>query len=165
MSDPDAVPDRPVIPPLPAPARLDPPLVESRGADVEVAAETSVLPGAHRGGFSRLFTAPVGIAEQARADADADAPGGWEAVEPPPIYRGIAGWALGFSIVGLIASLFVGWGFPVGLVGIIAAIVSLRRPVESRAVAVWALVLGGVSVLYSAGWLARAAIQLQQLSA
>jgi hypothetical protein len=31
--------------------------------------------------------------------------------------------------------------------------VALRRPVESRQVAVWALVIGIVSVLYSAGWL------------
>ena len=54
-------------------------------------------------------------------------------------------------------SLFVGWGFPIGLVGVVSAILALRRPLESRAVAVWALVLGIVSVLYSAGWLLFAA--------
>ena len=54
-------------------------------------------------------------------------------------------------------SLFVGWGFPIGLVGVVSAILALRRPLESRAVAVWALVLGLVSVLYSAGWLLFAA--------
>lgn len=102
---------------------------------------------------------------------DRDAPGAapppgpppeWEPVVAPRLYRGIAGWALGVAIVGLIASLFVGWGFPVGLVGMIAAIVSLRRPIESRAVGVWALVLSSVSLLYSAGWLVWAAIQLQR---
>ncbi|KAA9108502.1 hypothetical protein F6B43_09990 [Microbacterium rhizomatis] len=142
----------------PAP-RLDPPLLDSPSADVEAAAQTSVLPGEHRGGFSRLFTAPVGVAEQAHVDPDEQEE--WETVEPPRLYRGIAGWALACSIVALITSLFVGWGFPVGVMGVIAGIVSLRRPVESRAVAIWAVVLGSVSVLYSAGWLVWAAIQLQ----
>ena len=73
--------------------------------------------------------------------------------------RGLAAWALAFSIGGLVISLFVGWGFPIGLVGIVSAILALRRPLESRAVAVWALVLGIVSVLFSAGWLLFAASQ------
>ena len=54
-------------------------------------------------------------------------------------------------------SLFVGWGFPIGLVGVVSAILALRRPLESRAVAVWALLVGVVSMLYSAGWLLYAA--------
>ena len=77
--------------------------------------------------------------------------------EAPP--RGLAGWALASSVVGLIVSLFVGWGFPIGLVGVVTAILALRRPLESRAVAVWALVVGVVSILYSAGWLLFAAAQ------
>jgi hypothetical protein len=76
---------------------------------------------------------------------------------PAPPRRGLANWALAFSIAGLLVSLFVGWGFPIGLVGIVSAILALRRPLESRAVAVWALVLGVVSVIYSAGWLLYAA--------
>ena len=78
---------------------------------------------------------------------------------PSPLRRTAASprWALAFSIAGLLVSLFVGWGFPIGLVGVVSAILALRRPLESRAVAVWALVLGAVSVLYSAGWLLYAA--------
>jgi len=67
--------------------------------------------------------------------------------------------AAALSIGGLLASLFVGWAFPLGLVGVVSAILALRRPLESRAVAAWALVLGVVSVLYSAGWLLYAASQ------
>ena len=71
-----------------------------------------------------------------------------------------AAWRRGRSrspIAALVVSMFVGWGFPIGLVAIVTAIIALRRPLESRAVAVWALVLGAVSVLYSAGWLLFAA--------
>lgn len=155
---PDAAPDaasadRATQPPHDLWPTVDPP-----SADVEAGAVTSVLPGAHRGGFARLFTAPVGIAQDAPS---AGPPPEWAPAEPPRLYRGIAGWALGVAIVGLIASLFVGWGFPVGLVGMVTAIVSLRRPIESRAVGVWALVLSSVSLIYSAGWLIWAAIQLQ----
>lgn len=67
--------------------------------------------------------------------------------------RGLAGVALGLSVVGLAASLFVGWAFPIGIVAIIIAIVALRRPVESRPVAWWAIALATVSVIYSVGWL------------
>ncbi len=88
---------------------------------------------------------------------DLDAPVQWAPVEPAVPARGLAAWALGFAIVALVVAMFVGWGFPIGLVAIVTAIVALRRPLESRAVAVWALVLGVVSVLYSAGWLLFAA--------
>ena len=81
----------------------------------------------------------------------------WLMPEPAAAQRGLAAWALAFSIGGLLVSIFVGWGFPIGLVGVISAILALRRPLESRAMAVWALVLGIVSVLFSAGWLLYAA--------
>ena len=61
------------------------------------------------------------------------------------------------AIVGLLVSLFVGWGFPIGLVAVVSAILALRRPLESRAVAVWAIALGVLSIVYSAGWLLYAA--------
>ena len=77
--------------------------------------------------------------------------------EPERPRRFLAGWALGFSIVGLAVSLFVGWGFPLGIAGVVAGILALRRPLESRGVAIWAIVLGAVSILYSAGWLVFAA--------
>lgn len=69
----------------------------------------------------------------------------------------LAPWALLSAIVALFASLFVGWGIPVAIVSVAAAIMSLRRPDESRGISVWALVLGVVATLYSAGWLLWAA--------
>jgi hypothetical protein len=117
----------------------------------------SVLPGAHRGGFQRLPTAPVPItSESAPPDPDGEQPEPvmqWIMPPPAPPARGMAGWALAFAVLALIVSLFVGWGFALGIVAIVAAILALRRPLESRAVAVWAIVLGGLSIVYSAGWL------------
>lgn len=132
-------------------AALEPP-----SPDVAPVEAESALPGMHRGGFERWPTAPVGVMPIPSAP-DLDAPVQWAAVEPTAPTRGMAAWALGFAIAALVVSLFVGWGFPIGLVAIVTAIIALRRPLESRAVAVWALVLGTVSVLYSAGWLLFAA--------
>ena len=115
------------------------------------------MPGAHQGGFSRLPTAPVAVAATTPAEPGADEQRVEWRMPEASVRRGLAAWALAFSIAGLIVSLFVGWGFPIGLVGAVAAIVALRRPLESRSIAVWALVLGLVSVLYSAGWLLWAA--------
>lgn len=143
------------------PAAAPTPLTEPPSADVQLADEASPLPGAHRGGFSRLPTAPVGITTQSapgEPDGGIAADARWRMPEPPPS-RGIAGWALAFSVGGLIVSLFLGWGFPLGLVGAVSAIVALRRPIESRQAAVWALVLGILSIVYSAGWLLWAASQ------
>ena len=67
--------------------------------------------------------------------------------QAPP--RGFAAGALIFAILGLVVSLFVGWGFPLGMVAIALAIVALRRPFESRGLAVWAIMLGAVSIVYS----------------
>jgi len=137
------------------------PTVSSVSPDVDLAQDASPLPGAHRGGFHRLPTAPVPLTvETAPAE-----PGGeytpddtsWAATDSA-FHRGLAGWALAFAVVGLIVSIFVGWGFPIGLVAVVSAIIALRRPLESRAVAVWAIVLGTLSILYSAGWLLYAAM-------
>jgi hypothetical protein len=158
---PPAVPPKPdlpaqAIPPepeLPAAPRTQPPT-----PDVAPAAAEASMPGAHRGGFERFPTAPVGTAAAERPEfvpTGAD-DGAWpDAVEAAP--RGLAGTALSFAIAGLLVSFVVGWGFPVGIAAIVIAVVALRRPVESRAVAGWALALGILSVLYSAGWLMWAA--------
>lgn len=154
----------PVVPEPVAPAG-PPPIaaaIEPVSPDVALADEATPLPGIHRGGFLRLPTAPVSTT-MASAPAERgidDHPEPivqWLVPEPAAPQRGLAGWALAFSIAGLLFSLFVGWGFPIGIVGIVSAILALRRPLESRPVAVWALVLGIVSVLYSAGWLLFAA--------
>ena len=155
MSEPDVPPPVPRIgPPVP---RIEPPT-----PDVEAAASTSVLPGEHRGGFARLPTAPIGVPLELPAQLEPPTQTAqWLAPEPSRPYRGIAGWALAFAVSGLAVSLFVGWGFPIGLVAIASAIVALRRPLESRAVAVWALSMGSVSVVFSAGWLLWAWSRLQ----
>lgn len=142
----DAAPPQPAHPDRSAPS----PLIEAPSADVAPADESLRLPGEHRGGFSRLPTAPV---EVTRIEAGSTAT--W--MEPQRPLVGLAGWALGFAIAGLVVACFVGWGFPLGIGSAITAIVALRRPLENRAVAVWALALGVVSVLYSAGWLVWAA--------
>ncbi|MBD7958528.1 hypothetical protein H9651_12835 [Microbacterium sp. Sa4CUA7] len=136
--------------PAPPPPSAPSPLIEPPSTDVVPADESLRLPGEHRGGFSRLPTAPV---EVTRAETGTTAT--W--IEPQRPLVGLAGWALGFSVAGLLIACFVGWGFPIGIGSAITAIVALRRPLENRAVAVWALVLGIVSVLYSAGWLVWAA--------
>ena len=145
--------------PLAVPPRQ--PGTTAPSADIAPVEAESVLPGGHRGGFQRLPTAPVDITSQsAPADPDGGYPAAvyqWAPPEPASRRHAMAGWALGFSIAGLAVSLFVGWGFPLGIAGVVAAILALRRPLESHAVAVWALVLGAVSIVYSAGWLVVAA--------
>jgi hypothetical protein len=144
------------VPPPPVPPALLHPAVEPPSEDVAPVGAGTTLPGAHRGGFERWPTAPVGVTPIATAP-DLDAPLQWAPAEPPAPSRGMAGWALAFAIIALVVATLVGWGFPIGIVAIVTAIVALRRPLESRAVAVWALVLGAVSLLYSAGWLLFAA--------
>ncbi|TDN90521.1 hypothetical protein [Microbacterium sp. BK668] len=142
------------------PARPEP--LSDPARELGDAGAESVLPGGHRGGFQRLPTGPTAITTQsAPADPDGEQSAPlvqWAMPEPARPARGLAAWALGFSIVALAVSLFVGWGFLLGIAAIVAAILALRRPLESRAVALWALVLGAVSLLYSAGWLLFAAV-------
>ena len=66
-------------------------------------------------------------------------------------------------MVALAVSFFVGWGIPVAIVAVIAAVMALRRPVESRAMARWALVLGLTATVYSLGWLVWAGMQFERL--
>lgn len=148
----------------PAPAARPPgpgASVEGPSPDIQLADEASPLPGSHRGGFQRLPTAPVAVTvETAPAEPgteDIRVPAQWAPAPDPVMQRGLAGWALAFAVIGLIVSLFVGWGFPLGIVAIISGIFALRRPLESRAMAMWAISVGAVSILYSAGWLLYAA--------
>ncbi|WP_336630957.1 MULTISPECIES: hypothetical protein [unclassified Microbacterium] len=137
----------------PAPTSPAGPRVDVPSEDI-AAAETSALPGEHRGGFRREMTEPVPITASVRTDAE------WAA--PPPATAALprsAPWALFFGLSALAVSFVVGWGFPIGLVGIGFAIVALRRPWESRQMAVWALCLCLASLVYSAGWLWWASTQ------
>ncbi len=126
-------------------------------ADVDSRADTSRLPGQHRGGFSRLPTAPVAVTVPSGPEPDAEAR--WDQTPQAGPQRGLAVWALMFAVLGLAVSMFVGWGFPIGLVGVASGILALRRPTENRALAGWAVVLGTASLIYSAGWLWFAASQ------
>ncbi|WP_243230540.1 hypothetical protein [Microbacterium sp. CIAB417] len=139
------------------------PRVEGASPEVEKPAGTARLPGARREGYTKLPTGPVGIEPVVASGPDADAVGSWApSTSEQPIEEDTARlgpWALLAAIVALIASFFVGWGIPVAIVAVVAAIMSLRRPLESRALAVWALVLGIIATVYSAGWLVWAAMQ------
>ncbi|WP_431795694.1 hypothetical protein [Microbacterium enclense] len=83
----------------------------------------------------------------------------WSPPEPvaPP---SVAPWALAVAIVALIASLFAGVLLPLGVIAIVMSIISLRRAHDSRRVAIWALALAVLSVVFSAGWLLWALPQL-----
>ncbi|WP_337004424.1 MULTISPECIES: hypothetical protein [unclassified Microbacterium] len=148
-------------PPSPA-AHIEPP-----SGEVEHPAGNARLPGARRDGYSKLPTGPVGIEPVMVSGPDIDAPDdtGWEpSTDPTPIDdTRLAPWALLAAIVALGASFFVGWGIPVAIVAVIASIMSLRRPVENRAIARWALVLSLCATVYSLGWLVWAGMQFERL--
>lgn len=143
------------------PAPSPEPRVEAPSDDVAPAA-TAALPGEHRGGFQREFTQPVPLATPVVAG---EGESSWMPepevrwAPPPEVLPRSAPWALTFAVLGLIVSMLVGWAFLIGLVGAVLAIVAIRRPWESRAVAVWALCLSLLSLAYSAGWLWWASTQ------
>ncbi|MEV7692405.1 DUF4190 domain-containing protein [Microbacterium sp. NPDC089189] len=148
----DAPPPVPV-PVFPVVARLEAP-----SPDVVVPTDESALPGAHRGGFSRAPTAPIEIGAQVEGPQEF-VPTTRTVVVPddaaPPM--SLAVLSIGFAVVGLIVSFVVGWGFPLGIVAVVLGVLSLRRLVESRPLAVWGIVLGVLSLVYSGGWLVWAA--------
>ncbi len=149
--------------PLPG-ARIERPSGEVEGHP----AASARLPGARLDGYTRLPTGPVGIEPIVASGPVADAPDGddaWAPAETELVVDDarLAPWALLASVVALGASFFVGWGIPVAVVAVIAAIMSLRRPVESRAMARWALVLGLCATVYSLGWLVWAGMQFERL--
>ncbi len=154
-AQPRATPPDAIPPDATPPAAVVASRTEAPSDDVAATA-TASLPGAHRGGFRRELTEPVPIIAAVHTEPEwSPDPGSQSAV---PLPRS-APWGLTFGILGLIVSFLVGWGFLIGLVGTGLAIVALRRPWESREVAVWALCLSVVSVLYSAGWLWWASTQ------
>lgn len=129
------------------------PRVEAPSEDVAPVAADSGMPGAHRGGFHREMTGPLPITESSPETVEVR----WAPAQAP-LPRS-ASWALTFAVLGLIVSFLVGWGFLIGLVGAGLAIAALRRPWESRGMAVWALCLSLLSLVYSAGWLWWASTQ------
>lgn len=147
------------------------PSLDAPTPEVEHPAGTARIPGARREGYQKLPTGPVSVEPVVASGPDADsaglaapgwAPGGAEGPGAEDAMR-LAPWALLAAIVALVASFFVGWGIPLAIVSVVAAIMSLRRPVENRAIARWALVLGLAATIYSLGWLIWAAMQFEQL--
>ena len=138
------------------PARVEqaPPEVEQHPAGVG---------GPARSEFSRFPTGPVGVGPIVTSGPETGPTPQWEPAprESPPEDRQpkLAPWALLAASVALVASFFVGWGIPVAIVAVVAAIMCLRRPVENRSMARWALVLGIIATVYSTGWLIWAASQ------
>lgn len=150
------------------PSRLPPTSIDRPGIEVERPAGAARLPGARREGYTKLPTGPVGIEPVVVSGPQIDSPAGpsWEpstGVGPSADYTRLAPWALFAAIVALGASFFVGWGIPIAIVAVIASIMSLRRPVESRAIARWALVLSLAATVYSLGWLVWAGMQFERL--
>lgn len=146
---------------------LTPTSIDRTSGEVEQHPHASTpLPGARRDGYTSLPTGPVEVEPVTETGPDADGEESrWEpalATERVDDMR-LAPWALLAAIVALCASFFVGWGIPVAVVAVIAAIMSLRRPVESRAIARWALVLGLCATIYSLGWLVWAGMQFERI--
>jgi len=141
------------------------PRIEQPTPEVERPGGGAAVPGASKG-YDKLPTAPVPVERTAAAHPDADQPHAEWAPSTgatPVDDARLAPWALVAAIVALATSMFVGWGIPVAIIAVIAAIMSLRRPIENRSVAIWALVLGLCATLFSAGWLLWAAMQLENL--
>lgn len=142
--------------------------IDRPSGEVEQPAGAARLPGARRDGYTRLPTGPVSVEPVVVSGPDVDAPPReteWRpSTEPIAVDETrLAPWALMAAIVALAASFFVGWAVPVAVVAVIAAIMSLRRPVENRAIARWALVLGLCATVYSLGWLVWAGMQFERL--
>lgn len=141
------------------------PRIEQPTPEVEKPEGGAALPGAAKG-YGKLPTAPVPVEQTAaHPDADEQPAAEWEpSTEGQPVDDAkLAPWALVAAIVALATSMFVGWGIPVAIIAVVAAIMSLRRPIENRSVAIWALVLGLCATLFSAGWLIWAAMRLENL--
>ena len=114
------------------------------------------MPGSARDGYHELPTGPVITATSGPVDGETVP---WDQDTDATSRASIGPWALGLAILALITSFFVGWMLPLGVVAVIGAILALRR-FESRPIAVWALVLGALAVVYSIGWLVWAIPQL-----
>lgn len=62
-------------------------------------------------------------------------------------------WSLVTGVVGLVVSVFVGWGFPLSIVAIVLGLGARRREPQGRGRALTGLVTGFVGLACSVGWL------------
>ena len=79
-----------------------------------------------------------------------------------PIAKSQARKALLLASLALFASFFFGWGLPLAVSAIGAAIVALRSPNESVRMARWALGLSILATAFSIGWFVWLWMQLTQ---
>jgi len=76
----------------------------------------------------------------------------------PAVGTGRSTWSLVTGLLGLVISIFVGWGFPLSIAAIVLGFVARRREPQGRGRALTGIVTGFVGLLCSAGWLAYSVI-------
>lgn len=67
-------------------------------------------------------------------------------------------WSLITGVVGLVVSVFVGWGFPLSIAAIVLGFGARRREPQGRGRALTGLVTGFVGLACSVGWLAYSVV-------
>ncbi|HXH33457.1 MAG TPA: DUF4190 domain-containing protein [Plantibacter sp.] len=72
----------------------------------------------------------------------------------PATGTGRSTWSLVLGLIGLVISIFVGWGFPLSITAIVMGFVARRREPLGRGRALTGIVTGFVGLLCSAGWFA-----------
>lgn len=76
----------------------------------------------------------------------------------PAIGTGRSTWSLITGLVGLVISIFVGWGFPLSIAAIALGLVARRREPQGRGRALTGIVTGIVGLVCSVGWLAYSVV-------
>lgn len=72
----------------------------------------------------------------------------------PATGTGRSTWSLVLGLIGLVISIFVGWGFPLSITAIVIGFIARRREPQGRGRALTGIVTGFVGLLCSAGWFA-----------
>lgn len=76
----------------------------------------------------------------------------------PAVGTGRSTWSLITGLVGLVVSIFVGWGFPLSIAAIALGLVARRREPQGRGRALTGIVTGIVGLVCSVGWLAYSVV-------
>lgn len=76
----------------------------------------------------------------------------------PAVGTGRSTWSLITGLVGLVISIFVGWGFPLSIASIALGIVARRREPLGRGRALTGIVTGIVGLVCSVGWFAYSVV-------
>lgn len=112
-------------------------------------------PGAYQQQPTYLQTVPTAIyqapSQGGYAQYQGDAQG--QGARPMPQTSTRAVWALVTGIIGLVISIFVGWGFPFSIAAIVLGFISRRRETAGRGFALTGIITGFIGLALSAGWL------------